>query len=40
MTVMETYANVARKFGLIGFTFFLAKGLLWLAAPFLFVWFA
>ena len=26
-----------RRFGAIGFTFFLVKGLLWLAAPFVFL---
>lgn len=38
-TRMQAYANLARKFGLLGFTFFLVKGLLWLAAPLIFVWF-
>ena len=31
--------DLVRRFGLAGFTFFLVKGLLWLAAPFLFMWF-
>lgn len=38
-TITQTYATLARKFGFIGFMFFLIKGLLWLAAPFVFVWF-
>ncbi len=29
-----------RRAGLAGFTFFLIKGLLWLSAPFVFVWFS
>ena len=31
--------DIVRKLGVAGFAFFLIKGLLWLAAPFLFAWF-
>lgn len=31
--------RMLRRFGFAGFLFFLVKGLLWLAAPFLFAWF-
>ncbi len=30
---------IARRLGIATFAFFLAKGLLWLAAPFVFLWF-
>lgn len=30
---------LARRLGIATFTFFLVKGLLWLAAPFVFLWF-
>ncbi len=33
------YSGIIRKLGIAGFTFFLAKGLLWLIVPFLFAWF-
>ena len=29
-----------RRFGVMAFTFFLAKGLLWVLAPLVFIWFA
>ena len=32
-------SNIVRKFGIAGFLFFLVKGLLWLAAPFVFALF-
>ncbi|MGI9234857.1 MAG: hypothetical protein ACR2RD_14580 [Woeseiaceae bacterium] len=40
MTVdnVRAYSGLLRKFGWAGFTFFLVKGLLWLAAPFVFAW--
>jgi hypothetical protein len=28
-----------RRFGVMAFTFFLAKGVLWVLAPFVFIWF-
>lgn len=31
--------HLLRRVGIAGFTFFLIKGLLWLAAPFIFMWF-
>ncbi len=31
--------GLIRRAGYAGFAFFLIKGLLWLAAPFIFVWF-
>lgn len=37
--VARNYAGIARKFGVVGFVFFLVKGLLWLLAPFVFMWF-
>ena len=37
--VAENSANVFRKFGVAGFTFFLVKGVLWLVAPFVLAWF-
>ena len=37
--VASNYSNVLRRFGLAGFAFFLVKGMLWLIAPFIFVWF-
>ena len=30
---------ILRRVGAAAFTFFLVKGLLWLAAPFVFLWF-
>ena len=40
MTTMSISAGkpAMRRLGLAAFTFFLVKGLLWLAAPFLFLW--
>ncbi len=32
--------NYQRRMGAAAFLFFLVKGLLWLAAPFVFLWFA
>ena len=42
MSAIQLSGNttVLRRLGKFGFAFFLAKGLLWLAAPFVFVWFA
>ena len=31
--------NLFSRLGFVAFTFFLVKGLLWLAAPFVFLWF-
>ncbi len=36
MTVAKTHNAWIRRVGAIGFAFFLLKGLLWLAAPFVF----
>ena len=39
-TVMaRNYSAVIRRFGVAGFVFFFVKGMLWLAAPFVFAWF-
>ena len=32
--------SLLRKMGMAAFTFFLVKGLLWMAAPFFFLWLA
>jgi hypothetical protein len=42
MTVDDTsiFTNLLRKFGLAGFAFFFIKGMLWLIAPFVFIWFS
>ncbi len=37
--VASTFSNLLHKFGLAGFAFFFIKGILWLVAPFVFVWF-
>lgn len=42
MTVDDasSFSNLLRKFGLAGFAFFFIKGMLWLVAPFVFIWFS
>ena len=37
--IATKHSNIIRKFGVAGFLFFLVKGLLWLAAPFVFAMF-
>lgn len=32
--------TILRRFGTAAFLFFFVKGMLWLAAPFVFLWFA
>lgn len=39
IAITANYPNVLRKLGLAGFAFFLAKGILWLLAPFVFLLF-
>ncbi len=34
-----TYTGLTTRVGMAGFLFFFIKGLLWLLAPFVFVWF-
>lgn len=34
------HVTILRRFGGAAFLFFFAKGVLWLAAPFIFLWFA
>jgi len=36
----STRAGLWRRIGAVGLAFFLIKGMLWLAAPFVFIWFA
>ena len=38
--VTATRASVMRRMGAAAFVFFLVKGIAWLAAPFIFLWFA
>ena len=38
--VFEKPSSTLRKIGMAGFMFFLIKGMLWLTAPFIFVFFA
>lgn len=40
LTIRNRYPTFIRKMGAAAFVFFLFKGLLWLAAPFVFVYFA
>lgn len=37
--VFNGRSDFFRRIGVAGFAFFLIKGLLWLAAPFVFAWF-
>ncbi|MDJ0795192.1 MAG: hypothetical protein QNI98_13260 [Woeseiaceae bacterium] len=37
---IRTVPGFLRRAGVAGFAFFLIKGLLWLTAPFIFVWFS
>ena len=39
-SVVKSKPGLLYRFGLAGFLFFLIKGLLWIAAPLVFVWFA
>lgn len=38
--VTPRQSTLLRRIGAAGFVFFLVKGLLWLAAPFVFLWLA
>ena len=42
MKTLEVIHNswLMRRFGAVAFTFFLLKGVLWVLAPFIFIWFA
>ena len=42
MKTLEVIHNswLMRRFGAIAFMFFLLKGVLWVLAPFIFIWFA
>lgn len=39
IAIAANYRNVMRKVGLVGFAFFLIKGVMWLLAPFVFLLF-
>ena len=37
---IANHPSLLRRMGVAGFVFFFAKGMLWLLAPFVFLWFA